>query len=383
MPATGQDGSRGPLAGLRVVDWSTLVAGPACGRYFADFGATVIKVESPTGDSARTMGWNDPRDGVSFWWKLEGRGKLSVVLDLRTPDGIRAMRALCADADVLVENFRPGTLERLGLSPDALIAANPRLVVVRISGFGQTGPYSQRPGFATIAEAMSGFADINGEAGGPPLLPPIALTDEVAGLAAAFSAMVALRSGVGQVVDISLIEAMFQMMGPLMAVYKLLGRLEGRLGSGIAYSVPRGAYETSDGKWVAISASADTIAKRVAALIGHADDPDFADPATRVLNREAVDRAVREWIRQRPAAQVLAAFEDANAAIGPIMSMADIATDPHYVERGVVQEVDGVPMPGLIARLSATPGRIRWAGRPLGADTEIVLAELDAKEHAS
>jgi crotonobetainyl-CoA:carnitine CoA-transferase CaiB-like acyl-CoA transferase len=367
----------GPLADLRVVDCATVVAGPGCARYLADFGADVIKVERPDGgDTTRAMGWRDPSDDVALWWKLAGRGKRSVVLDLKDPGGLAAMRRLCATADVLIENFRPGTLERLGLHPDDLLAANPRLVVTRVSGFGQDGPYADRPGFATLAEAMSGFAAINGEPDGAPLLPPIALTDEVTALVAAFATMVAVHSGQGQVVDVNLLESLFQLMGPLISAHHLLGYAQPRLGSGIPYSVPRGTYRTADDRWVAISTSAESVAARVMALVGAGDDERFATFAGRIAHREEVDALVADWVGARDHDTVLAAFADAEAAIAPVMTMADIAGDPHYAERGSIVEVDGVPMQGLIARLSATPGAIRWAGRPLGVDTDAVLGEL-------
>ncbi len=215
-PNTNASDAPGPLADLRVVDLATVVAGPGCARYLADFGADVIKVErAGTGDTTRSMGWTHPDDGVTLWWKLAGRNKRSVVADLKDPEDLDRVRRLIDGADVLVENFRPGTLERLGLDPQDLLARNPRLVITRVTGFGQDGPYAQRPGFATLAEAMSGFAAINGEPDGAPLLPPIALTDEVTALTAAFATMVALHSGVGQVVDVNLLESLFQLMGPL------------------------------------------------------------------------------------------------------------------------------------------------------------------------
>ena len=367
----------GPLGDLRVVDCSTVVAGPGCARYLADFGADVVKVERPDGgDTTRVMGWRDPADDVALWWKLEGRGKRTVVLDLKSGAGLDAMLRLLDDADVLVENFRPGTLERLGLGPDVLLARNPRLVVTRVSGFGQDGPYAGRPGFATLAEAMSGFAAVNGEPDGAPLLPPIALTDEVTALSAAFATLVAVHSGVGQVVDVNLLESLFQLMGPLISAHHLLGYAQPRLGSGIPYSVPRGTYRTSDGAWVAISTSAESVAGRVMALLGVGDDPRFASFAGRVEHRGEIEALVTAWVGARPLEEVLARFDAVEAAIAPVLTMADIAEDPHYRARGSVVEVDGVPMQGLIARLSATPGRIRHVGRPLGADTEEVLAEL-------
>jgi crotonobetainyl-CoA:carnitine CoA-transferase CaiB-like acyl-CoA transferase len=375
---SGVGGGAGPLADLRVVDASTVVAGPACARYLADFGADVIKVERPDGgDTTRVMGWRHPGDGVALWWKLEGRGKRTVALDLKSDEGRDAMLRLCDTADVLVENFRPGTFERLGLGPDVLLARNPRLVVVRITGFGQDGPYAGRPGFATLAEAMSGFAAVNGEPEGGPLLPPIALTDEVAGLVAAFATMVAVHSGVGQVVDVNLLESLFQLMGPLISAWHLLGYEQPRLGSGIPYSVPRGTYRTADGRWVAVSTSAESVAARVMNLVGAGDDERFGTFEGRVAHRDELDALVATWIGARPFDEVIAAFEDAHAAIAPVMTMAAIAADPHYAARGSVVDVDGVPMQGLVARLSATPGAIRWAGRPLGADTEAVLDELD------
>ena len=378
MSATPADERPQPLADLRVIDCATVVAGPGCARYLADFGADVIKVERPDGgDTTRAMGWRDPADDVTLWWKLAGRNKRSIVLDLKDPDDLATMRRLVATADVLVENFRPGTLERLGLASDDLIAANPTLVVTRVTGFGQDGPYAGKPGFATLAEAMSGFAAINGEPGGAPLLPPIALTDEVTALVAAFATLVAVHSGVGQVVDVNLLESLFQLMGPLISAHHLLGYEQPRLGSGIPYSVPRGTYRCADGRWVAISTSAESVAQRVMELIGAGGDPRFADFEGRIAHRDEVDRLVADWVGTRSQADVLAQFDAVHAAAAPVHTMADIAADPHYAARGTVVELDGVPMQGLIARLSATPGRLRWAGRPLGADTAEVLAELD------
>jgi crotonobetainyl-CoA:carnitine CoA-transferase CaiB-like acyl-CoA transferase len=368
----------GPLHDLRVVDLATVVAGPGCARYLADFGADVIKVERPgTGDTTRAMGWTHPDDDVTLWWKLAGRNKRSVVADLKDPDDLDRVRRLIATADVLVENFRPGTLERLGLDPDDLIAANPALVVTRVTGFGQDGPYAQRPGFATLAEAMSGFASINGEPDGGPLLPPIALTDEVTALTAALATMIALHSGVGQVVDVNLLESLFQLMGPLMSLWELRGELQPRLGSGIPYSVPRGTYRCADGRWVAISTSAESVAVRVMELIGLGDDPRFAGFAGRIAHREEVDRVLGEWCAERTLDDVLRTFEAAHAAAAPVYDMAELAADPHLAERGAVVDLDGTPMQGLVARLSATPGRLRWAGRPLGADTDEVWSELE------
>ena len=361
-----------PLADLRVIDMSTVLAGPNCARYLADFGADVIKVERPSGDSLRNMAWRDPRDGTGLWWKLVNRNKRTVVLDVKDDDDRDVLLRLVDDADVLVENSRPGTMERLGLGPDVLLARRPSLVITRISGFGQTGPYAQRPGFATIAEAMSGLAALNGEPDGAPLLPPIALTDEVTGLAAAFATMVVVHSGVGQVVDTNLLETMFHLMGPLASLYAISGEQQPRLGAGLPYTVPRGTYRCADGRWVAVSTSTDTVAARVMELLGIGDDERFLTFAGRSENRHELEAAMAQWCSTRTQAEVIEAFTDAEAAIGPVMDMADIAADPHYAQRGAVETIDDTPMQSLIARLSATPGSLRWAGRPLDADGDDV-----------
>ncbi|MGI8710535.1 MAG: CaiB/BaiF CoA transferase family protein [Acidimicrobiales bacterium] len=368
----------GPLHDLRVLDLATVLAGPGCARYLGDFGADVIKVERPgTGDGTRAMGWTDPADDVTLMWKLVGRNKRTVALDLKDPVDLQQARRLIATADVVVENFRPGTLERLGLAPSDLIAAHPRLVVTRVTGFGQSGPYAGRPGFATLAEAMSGFAAINGEPDGGPLLPPIALTDEVAALVAAFATMVALHSGVGQVVDVNLLESLVQLMGPLVSLWMVRGEQQARLGSGIAYSVPRGTYRCADGEWVAISTSAETVARRVMDLVGLGDDSRFEGFAGRIAHRAEIDAAVGDWCAARTLPDVLATFEAAHAAAAPVYDMAQLTADPHVVARGTVADVGGTPMQGLIAHLSATPGRLRWPGRPMAADQAEVLGELD------
>jgi crotonobetainyl-CoA:carnitine CoA-transferase CaiB-like acyl-CoA transferase len=375
------------LDGIRVIDMATVIAAPGAARYLADFGADVIKVEPPGGDGTRRLGWVDPRDGDSYMWKLVARGKRAIVLDLKSESGLDHLRRLADDADVLVENLRPGTLERLGLVPEDLLARNPGLVILRVSGFGQTGPYAQRPGFATLAEAMSGFASINGEPDGAPLPPPIALTDEVTALVGAFAVMVALRhrdaTGEGQVIDVNLLDTMLAMMGPLHSAWAHLGYEQPRLGAGIPYSVPRGTYRCADGRWVAISASAESVAARLLELLGVGDDERFATFAGRVEHREELDAELREWIATRDSAAVIEAFEAAHCAIAPVYSIADVAADDHIRGRGSLVEVDGVVMPGLIARLSRTPGRLRWAGRPLGADTDEVLAEIDADPDGS
>ena len=358
-----------PLADLRVIDLSTVIAGPNCARYLGDFGADVIKVERPDGgDSLRNIAWRDPRDGEGIWWKLVNRNKRIIALDLKIADDLALLKQLIESADVLVENFRPGTLERLGLGPDVLLALNPRLVITRITGFGQTGPYRNRPGFATIAESMSGLAAISGEPGGQPLLPAIALTDELTGVVAAFATMVALHSGVGQVVDVSLIESLFQIMSPLVTLFGLTGEQQGRLGAGLPYTVPRGTYQCSDGKWVGLSASSDSVAARVLRLLGVEGDPRFVTFADRMANREALETLMREFCHSRTQAAVLQVFTEAEAAIGPVMDMADIAADPHFMFRQAIVDLEGTPMQGLVAKLSTTPGALRWQGRTKDAD---------------
>jgi crotonobetainyl-CoA:carnitine CoA-transferase CaiB-like acyl-CoA transferase len=364
-----------PLHGLRVLDLSTVLAGPNCARYLADFGADVIKVERPDGgDSLRNMAWRDPRDGEGLWWKLVNRNKRTIAIDLKSAADLAVLRRLVTDAEVLIENFRPGTLERLGLGPDVLHELNPSLVITRVTGFGQTGPYRNRPGFATIAEAMSGLAAISGEPDGQPLLPAIALTDEVTGVVAAFATMVALRSGVGQVVDVSLLESLFQLMGPLISLYELTGQTQERLGSGLPYSVPRGTYQCLDGKWVGVSTSSDSVAARVLNLLGVGGDERFTTFAARMENRQELEAVMTAWCADRTQAEVMTAFTAAEAAIGPVMSMADIAVDPHYAARNAIVEVDGTPMQGLIAHLSATPGALRCQGRALDADGDEIRA---------
>ncbi len=360
-----------PLADLKVVDISTIFAGPHCGRYLADFGADVVKVEQPAGDSSRNIGWR-AADGETLWWKLANRGKRAITLDLKNSEDLATLKRMLTVADVLVENLRPGKLEALGLIPDELIKTNPKLTITRVTGFGQTGPYRDRPGFATLAEAMSGFSSMSGEAGGAPLLPPIALTDEVTGLAAAFATMVAVHSGGGQTVDVNLLETMMQIMGPLISAWHTEGYLQPRLGSGIAYSVPRGTYQASDGGWIAVSTSSDALARRVMELIGVGDDERFQTFDGRIANREEVDGLMAEWVRQRTLSEALESFEAAEAAAAPVLDVGELSSDHHVAERGSLIEVDGIVMQSLIAQLSKTPGRVRWAGRSLGADNEMM-----------
>ena len=279
---------------------------------------------------------------------------------------------LVDEADVLVENLRPGVLERLGFAPEILHERNPKLVITRITGFGQTGPYASRPGFASIAESMGGVAAISGEPNGDPMLPAFALTDEVTGLVGAFATMVALWSEQGQVVDVSLLESIFHLMGPLISVWLTRGELQERMGSGIPYTVPRGSYRCSDGKFVGISASSDSIAARVVKLLGFEGDERFATFGARVENRQALDDAMRAWCAERTQQQVLDEMSAADAAVGPIMTMEDIAHDPHYAARNAIITVEGTPMQALIAQLSRTPGQVKWRGRPADFDGESI-----------
>jgi crotonobetainyl-CoA:carnitine CoA-transferase CaiB-like acyl-CoA transferase len=360
-----------PLSDLRVVDISTVLAGPNCARYLADFGADVIKVERPdTGDSLRGMAWRDPRDGEGLWWKLVNRNKRNIALDFKNEEDLTLLRKLLDDAHVLVENFRPGTLERLGLAPEELLKRNPKLVIVRVSGFGQDGPYASRPGFASIAESMAGLAAVSGDPNGPPMLPAIALTDETTGIAAAFATMVALHSGVGQVVDINLLTTVFQIMGPVISLYKLSGQLQPRLGSGLPYSVPRGVYQCNDGKWVGVSASSDSVAARVMTVLGVGDDTRFATFTGRTENRDELEALMVAWCAQRTRDEVVTTLAQADAAVGPVFDMADISTDEHYAARQMIETVGTTPMQGLLASLSHTPGVLRWEGRALDADHE-------------
>ena len=370
-----------PLQDLRVIDLSTVLAGPNCARYLADFGADVIKIEKPgAGDSLRGMAWRDPRDGTGLWWKLVNRNKRNIALDLKLDADRQVFLRLVDNADVLVENFRPGTLERLNIGPEILLKRNKSLVITRVSGFGQTGPYKDRPGFASIAESMSGLASISGEPDGPPMLPPIALTDEVTGIVAAFATMVALHSKTGQVVDVNLLETMFQIMGPLISLFMLTGEQQPRLGSQLPYTVPRGVYQCNDGKWVGVSASSDTVAARVIGVLGLGDELRFATFANRVTNREELHGLMVEFCAKRDSKNVLKIFTDAQAAIGPVLSMEDISSDPHFAARQAISIVGSTPMQGLIASLSKTPGALRWEGRGLDADGDEIRRNFWGKE---
>jgi crotonobetainyl-CoA:carnitine CoA-transferase CaiB-like acyl-CoA transferase len=380
-----------PLEGLRVLDVSTILAGPLCCQILGDYGADVIKIEHPRyGDNMR--GHGAQKDGVPIWWKEISRNKRTVGLDLGKPAGAEVFLRLADTADVIVENFRPGTFERWGLSPTLLLERNPGLVLVRLTGFGQTGPYSSRPGFGTIAEVMSGFAALTGEADGPPTLPSFGLADSICGIAASSAALMALRhrdrTGVGQVVDLSILEPIMTAVGPAPTVYQQLGVVEQRHGNRSSNNAPRNTYRTKDGGWVAISTSAQSIAERVMTLVGHPeviDQPWFASGRGRVEHVDLLDAYVGDWIAERNRDQVLAEFTAAGAAIGPVYDAQDITQDEHIRQTKMLTEVqDGelgtMLMHNVMWRMSETPGQIRYTGRALGENTSEVLAELGYAE---
>jgi crotonobetainyl-CoA:carnitine CoA-transferase CaiB-like acyl-CoA transferase len=386
--------SKGPLTGTRVLDLSRLVAGNMLSLQLADFGADVVKVEPPSGDPLRD--WKD--DGHSLYWKTYSRNKRSVVLNLREKAAMDALWALIETADVFIENYRPGTLEQMGLAPDQLHARNPELIIVRISGFGQTGPYAQFPGFGTIVEGMSGFAYRTGFPDREPVLPPLALADMIAGVygsSATVTALLARDRGLcaGQVIDLSLLEPMFSVLGPEAAIYKVTGKVKERVGSASNTAAPRNVYKCRDGKYVALSGSTPQIARRIFEIIGRADmndDPRFASNSARVKNRSLVDEAVGAWFAAHDHDEALKIMRDAGATVGPIYSIADAAEDPHFSGREIIvdaedREFGSLPMHNIVPRLSQTPGVWRRPAPALGEHTAEVLTEagLDAAEIAS
>jgi crotonobetainyl-CoA:carnitine CoA-transferase CaiB-like acyl-CoA transferase len=379
--------SRGALDGIRVLELATLFAGPLTATFLGDYGADVTKIEHPRQpDAAR--GHGPTKNGVGLWWKVIGRNKRTATLDLSTPDGQAILLRLAAGVDVVIENFRPGTLERWNLSYDRLAADNPGLVLARVTGFGQVGPYSRRPGFGTLAEAMSGFAALTGESDGPPTLPPFGLADGIAALATAFAVMTALEArratGRGQVVDLAIIEPILWLLGPQISAFEQLGELQPRTGNRSRNNAPRNLYQTADDRWLAVSTSSQRIAERVMTLVGRADlidEPWFATGRGRAEHGTELDDAVGQWVGARNADDVERAFETAEAAVAPVYDASDIVADPQFAALGTIArvqdpELGSLAMQNLLFRLSTTPGAIRWAGRQHGADTDAVLTEL-------
>lgn len=383
----------GPLAGLSVLDLSTIVSGGTVTSMLADFGADVVKIEHPRGgDPLRT--WGPFVGGQSVWWKIMGRNKKSVTLDLSRPRGQEILLALAARADVLVENFRPGTLERWNLGPDRLRDANSKLIVLRVSGFGQTGPYRHRPGFGTVAEAMSGVVAVSGFPDSPPLAPPMPLADEVAGLMGAFAILAALHArdphtseagaADGQVIDVSLYEPLFRLLIPHITQYTALGIIARRTGNHFPDAAPRNLYRTGDGSWVAISATSQRVFERLAAAIGQpglVEDPRFRDNPSRVHHNEELDAILAEWFGRHGEAEALARLEESGAVAGPVYDVPRIVNDPHYAARGDIAtvhdpDVGDLRMPGIVPKFSATPGALRHAGPALGAHNGEVYGDL-------
>jgi crotonobetainyl-CoA:carnitine CoA-transferase CaiB-like acyl-CoA transferase len=377
--------AQGPLRGVRVVDLSRLVAGNMLSLQLGDFGADVIKVEPPEGDPLRQ--WKD--EGHALFWKVYGRNKRSLALNLREADGMGALKKLLKTSDVFIENFRPGTLEQMGLAPDALLALNPNLIIVRISGFGQTGPYAHLPGFGSIVEGMSGFAHRNGHADREPVLPPLALADMIAGVYGANAvtmALLAREKGLskGQVIDLSLLEPIVSVLGPEAALYRVTGKTKMRSGSASNTSSPRNVYRARDGKYLAVSGSTPQVAKRIFELIGRSEmlaDPRFATNEQRVKHRALVDEVVGAWFAEHDHDEALKIMREAGATVGPIFSPADAAEDPHFIARGVTVDADdaeygALPMHNIVPRMSETPGVWQRPAPKVGEHNAEILKEL-------
>jgi crotonobetainyl-CoA:carnitine CoA-transferase CaiB-like acyl-CoA transferase len=377
----------GPLQGIRVLDTATLFAGPLAAMILGDFGAEVIKIEHPSGDPVRSHGHS--KHGKNLWWTMLSRNKKAVSLNLSRPEGEALMLRLVETADVLVENFRPGTLERWNLGPDRLHEANPGLVVARVTGFGQFGPYSSRPGFGTLAESMSGFAAITGPPDAPPVLPPFGLADGIAALATANAIQMCLyhrdaRDGKGQVIDLAIIEPILSVLGPQPMWYDQLGIVQERTGNRSVNNAPRNTYLTGDDGWVAVSTSAQNIAERVMHLVGHPeviDEPWFATGRGRAEHAEELDAYVGGWIAEHDLDDVVKAFEEAHAAVAPIYDIADIFVDAQYRALDSITAVDDpdlgpLRMQNVMFRLSGTPGEIKWTGRGIGEDNASIYGAL-------
>lgn len=382
-----------PLEGLRVLDVSTLYAGPLIATHMGDFGADVLKIEHPRGDSLRRLGHQNK--GVSLWWKTVSRNKRAITLNLSKVEGQGILKKLVETADVLIENFRPGTMERWNLGWDALREINPRLVMVRTTGFGQTGPYKDRPGFGTLAEAISGFAHITGSPDGPPTLPPFGLADSIAALYGVSAVMYALYERdanggkIGQWLDLSIYEPIFSLIGNQPTVFDQLGTVQSRTGNRSINNAPRNTYLTADQQWVALSTASDSIAKRVLTLVGgegFANDPRFSDGASRVKNVDEIDQKVAQWISRRTLEEVIRRFEEAEAAVAPVYGVDQIFADPHFRAREDIvtvadDELGEIKMQGVFPKMSRTPGHIRYAGQPKGSgNTSIYCGELGYSE---
>lgn len=377
----------GPLAGLKVLELGQLIAGPFAAKTLADFGADVIKIEPPgSGDPLRK--WRLLRDGTSVWWQVQSRNKRSLALDLRDPEAQAVVRRLAGEVDVVVENFRPGAMEGWGLGPDALLALNPRLIMLRISGYGQTGPYSGRPGFGVVAEAMGGLRHLTAEPGRVPVRVGVSIGDTLAALHGVIGILMALHhrnaTGAGQVIDVALYEAVFNCMESLLPEYSAFGAVRGPGGSALPGIAPTNAYRCRDGAYALVAGNGDSIFRRLMTLVGRDDlgnDPGLADNAGRVQRVAELDAAIEAWTLQHDATDALAALDKASVPAGRIYTIADIAADPHYQARGMLQELrldDGSTMtvPGIVPKLSLTPGGHRRNAPALGQDTDAVLREI-------
>ena len=386
LPPLSPADNNGPLAGLRVLELGQLIAGPFAAKTLADFGADVIKIEPPgAGDPLRQ--WRLLKDGTSVWWQVQARNKRSVVLDLKDPAAQDVVRCLADECDVLIENFRPGAMEGFGLAPESLIERNPRLIVLRVSGYGQTGPYRDKPGFGVVAEAMGGLRHLSGAPGQVPVRVGVSIGDTLAALHGVIGILLALqerqRSGRGQVVDVALYEAVFNCMESLLPEYSAFGVVRQPAGSALPGIAPSNAYRCSDG-FALVAGNGDSIFKRLMAAIGRDDmgkDPQLADNTGRVARVEEIDAAIGQWTAARTVAEVLAALDAAAVPAGRIYTVADIAADPHYQARGMLQTVtlaDGTSLavPGIVPKLSRTPGGHRRNAPTLGQDTDAVLGAL-------
>ena len=378
---------RSALQGLKVLELGQLIAGPFAAKTLADFGAEVIKIEPPgSGDPLRK--WRMLKGDTSVWWQVQSRNKRSLALDLRTQEGQALVRQLAQEADVLIENFRPGAMEGWGLAPDDLVASNPRLIVLRISGYGQTGPYRNRPGFGVIGEAMGGLRHLTAEPGRVPVRVGVSMGDTLAALHGVIGILLALQhrhaTGQGQVIDVALYEAVFNCMESLLPEYSAFGAVREPAGSALPGIAPTNAYRCQDGAYALIAGNGDSIFKRLMGLIGRpdlADDPGLADNAGRVARVQELDEAIGCWTAQHTVQTVLDALEQASVPAGKIYTVADIAADPHYAARGMLQQVqmdDGssLSVPGIVPKLSRTPGSHRWNAPQFGQDTDQILAEM-------